>query len=35
MTDGVAPELLKPPANILRIALQPNGLAPLTVNFAE
>jgi MmyB-like transcription regulator ligand binding domain len=35
LTDGVAPELLEPPANILRVALHPNGLAPFTVNFAE
>jgi transcriptional regulator with XRE-family HTH domain len=35
LTDGVAPELLESPANILRVALHPNGLAPFTVNFSE
>src|SRR3954466_15469662 len=28
LTDGVAPELLAPPANALRLALHPDGLAP-------
>jgi transcriptional regulator with XRE-family HTH domain len=32
---GVAPELLAPPANALRIALHPNGLAPRISNFGE
>jgi transcriptional regulator with XRE-family HTH domain len=32
---GVAPELLEPPANTLRIALHPHGMAPHTINFAE
>jgi transcriptional regulator with XRE-family HTH domain len=32
---GVAPELLAPPANALRIALHPNGLAPRIGNFGE
>jgi MmyB-like transcription regulator ligand binding domain len=35
LTDGVAAELLEPPANVLRIALHPQGMAPFTVNFAE
>jgi transcriptional regulator with XRE-family HTH domain len=35
LTDGVAPELLEPPANILRVALHPEGMAPFTVNFSE
>jgi transcriptional regulator with XRE-family HTH domain len=35
LTDGVAPELLTPPANVLRVALHPNGMASFTVNFAE
>jgi transcriptional regulator with XRE-family HTH domain len=35
LTDGVDPELLASPANALRIALHPNGMAPYTVNFAE
>jgi transcriptional regulator with XRE-family HTH domain len=33
--DGVAPELLTPPINALRISLHPDGLAKRTVNFAE
>jgi transcriptional regulator with XRE-family HTH domain len=32
---GVAPELLAPPANALRIALHPNGLAPRIGNLRE
>jgi transcriptional regulator with XRE-family HTH domain len=35
LTEGVAPELLEPPANALRIALHPQGLAPDILNFAE
>ena len=35
LLDGVSPELLRPPANALRIALHPQGMAPRTVNFAE
>lgn len=35
VTAGVAPELLEPPANALRVALHPDGLAPQIVNFAE
>jgi transcriptional regulator with XRE-family HTH domain len=35
LTDGVDPRLLEPPANGLRIALHPDGMAPYTVNFAE
>jgi transcriptional regulator with XRE-family HTH domain len=35
LLDGVAPELLKAPANVLRIALHPEGMAPRTVNLAE
>jgi transcriptional regulator with XRE-family HTH domain len=35
MLDGVAPELLEPPANALRIALHPRGMAPRTLNLAE
>jgi hypothetical protein len=34
-TDGVAPMLLQPPLNALRIALHPRGIAPRIVNFAE
>ena len=32
---GVAPELLDPPANTLRIALHPDGMAPRTRNLPE
>jgi transcriptional regulator with XRE-family HTH domain len=32
---GVAPELLEPPANGMRIALHPEGMAPRTLNLAE
>jgi transcriptional regulator with XRE-family HTH domain len=35
LMTGVAPELLEPPANTLRIALHPDGMAPYTINFAE
>jgi transcriptional regulator with XRE-family HTH domain len=35
LSDGVAPELLEPPANVHRIALHPRGMAPRIVNFEE
>lgn len=35
LTEGAAPELLEPPANVLRLALHPNGVAPRIVNFAQ
>jgi transcriptional regulator with XRE-family HTH domain len=35
LTEGVAPELLEPPVNILRVALHPEGMASFTVNFSE
>jgi hypothetical protein len=35
MTDGVAPQLTRPPWNALRVALHPNGLAPRIANLAE
>jgi len=35
LTAGVAPELLEPPANVLRISLHPDGMAPRIVNLAE
>jgi len=35
LADGVAPELLEPPANTLRISLHPDGLAPRIANLAE
>jgi transcriptional regulator with XRE-family HTH domain len=34
-TDGVAPHLLEPPMNAVRVGLHPDGLAPRTENFAE
>jgi hypothetical protein len=33
--EGVAPELLQPPVNALRISLHPRGLAPRIANLAE
>jgi transcriptional regulator with XRE-family HTH domain len=35
LSDGIAPELLEPPANTLRISLHPDGLAPRIANLAE
>ena len=35
MTQGVVPELLEPPANVFRIALHPDGMAPRILNFEE
>jgi transcriptional regulator with XRE-family HTH domain len=35
LTAGVAPELLAAPANALRVALHPDGMAPRTVNLGE
>jgi hypothetical protein len=35
LLDGVDPELLSPPVNVLRVALHPNGLAPAVVNYHE
>src|SRR6516165_7808119 len=35
ITDGVAPELLEPPANALRVALHPRGMAPRVLNMDE
>jgi transcriptional regulator with XRE-family HTH domain len=35
LLDGVAPELLVPPANSLRIALHPDGMAPRVLNLGE
>jgi transcriptional regulator with XRE-family HTH domain len=32
---GVTPALLKPPANVLRLSLHPDGLAPRIANLAE
>src|SRR4051794_8251906 len=33
--EGVAPQLLAPPANVLRVSLHPEGMAPLIANLAE
>jgi transcriptional regulator with XRE-family HTH domain len=35
LTEGVAPELLEPPANVLRLSLHPDGMAPRIANLAE
>jgi transcriptional regulator with XRE-family HTH domain len=35
LMGGTAPELHGPPANVMRLALHPKGLAPRIVNFAE
>lgn len=35
LVDGVAPGLLAPPANGLRITLHPDGMAPRILNFAQ
>ena len=35
LLEDVAPELLTPPVNALRLALHPSGLAPRIVNLAE
>ena len=35
LLDGVAPELLEPPANALRVALHPRGMAPRVANLDE
>jgi transcriptional regulator with XRE-family HTH domain len=33
LSEGVAPRLLTPPVNVLRVSLHPDGLAPRVVNF--
>jgi transcriptional regulator with XRE-family HTH domain len=35
LTDGVAPDLLEPPVNVLRATLHPRGLAPRILNFGH
>ena len=35
LTEGVAPELLEPPANTLRVSLHPAGMAPRVLNLEE
>jgi transcriptional regulator with XRE-family HTH domain len=34
LMEGIAPELLQPPLNVLRLSLHPQGLAPKIVNLA-
>lgn len=35
LLDEISPKLLEPPANVLRLSLHPEGLAPKIVNFNE
>jgi transcriptional regulator with XRE-family HTH domain len=35
LTEGVAPALLEPPINVLRVSLHPDGAAPRIANLAE
>jgi transcriptional regulator with XRE-family HTH domain len=35
LVHGVAPELLEPPVNALRMALHPDGMAPRIINLAD
>lgn len=35
LTEGAAPELLEPPANVWRLAVHPDGMAPRVENLAE
>jgi transcriptional regulator with XRE-family HTH domain len=35
LLEGVAPSLLQPPINVLRVALHPEGMAPRTVNLDD
>jgi transcriptional regulator with XRE-family HTH domain len=35
LLGGVAPALLKPPVNVMRLSLHPSGLAPRTANLPE
>jgi transcriptional regulator with XRE-family HTH domain len=35
LLEGVEPDLLEPPANAMRVALHPRGMAPRTLNLAE
>ena len=34
LLEGIAPDLLTPPVNVMRVSLHPRGLAPRTRNFA-
>ena len=35
LVEGVAPELLEPPLNVLRVSLHPDGVAPRIANLGE
>jgi transcriptional regulator with XRE-family HTH domain len=35
LTEGVAPHLIEPPINVMRISLHPEGIAPRVINFDE
>src|SRR5262245_1215603 len=35
LLEGVAPDLLRPPMNVLRLSLHPEGIAPRIVNLGE
>lgn len=35
LVDGVAPDLLEPPANVLRLSMHPEGMAPRIVNLRQ
>ena len=35
LTEGVAPHLMEPPVNALRVTLHPEGMAPRILNLAE
>jgi transcriptional regulator with XRE-family HTH domain len=35
LTEGAAPDLLAPPANVLRLSLHPDGLAPRILNLPQ
>ncbi len=35
LTEGIAPQLMEEPVNVLRVALHPKGLAPRIVNLTE
>ncbi|REN06310.1 transcriptional regulator, partial [Mycobacterium tuberculosis] len=35
LMEGASPELLKPPINVLRLSLHPEGVAPRIANLAQ
>jgi transcriptional regulator with XRE-family HTH domain len=35
LTEGVAPHLLRPPVNVLRVSLHPDGMAPRILNLGQ